>query len=430
MKKIIIFIIFLTTFNLKVFANMGVTGYYSPGGTIQAKSDSISMEYEKVVFNYDEDMNANVSAVFKMKNHSDENQEIDVYFPGCENFNDYVHLANDFKVNGTLLEETHRINFEGFRGDERILDSFPAYGWKQNFKANQTTEITIEYKTKATRGGRANVAGFHYLEYIIGTGSYWKGVIGKGEIEFILPEDIPKSAIIYEGYKNKFPLKIQDNKIKIEYENYEPPKKETIMIPLLDLKVMKNFEKLAKNKDSFENNFKIIKLLNSLDNSYGCNVGCVDWISNIVDPYYEKAINQINSKNDLLKLIREMSLFWIDSDYCYSAYGCSDCSLQDDLELIINILNILKSSDDKARDFHTFTAGGVMMANRWPTNNHFFSPTTQKAIQKMKEFDPELARKMEFVISEANKLETMPTKAPTPKPTKVKKPRDRKINCV
>jgi len=243
-----------------VYADVGVPP--SPGGVISPgdKTDKISMESEKVLFDIrqndenspffsdgytsttqKESHYAHVTANFVMKNVTATDVEINIIFPipGSlvgNNWREYFDperktnpsINHQVRVNNNIVDYTYEAyEIEDFVGDasqefyyppDALVVEFPV-----NFKASTQTTISVEYDVEWYPYIKTI---YGYFNYILETGSHWKGSIGNGEIIFQFPGEILPS--MFDRYNDQFSL--NDNSLVWTFTNLEPDKNHNIIV--------------------------------------------------------------------------------------------------------------------------------------------------------------------------------------------------------
>ncbi len=213
----------------RTYADVGIPS--SPGGVITGgdKVTSIEMQSEKVhisikkdekdIFIYDLSWYAHVESEFIMNNRTQEDITIEVTFPfqakppfSTEFLNDDTTKnirikVNDEEVNYAL--ETNNYKFNS-KTSELLCASFSV-----TFKANTNTKIEVEYDTLLNTYPKSI---YHYFEYILETGSNWKGSIGHGEIVIKFPSEITNR--IFKEYNEFF--KMTNDELLWEFKDLEP----------------------------------------------------------------------------------------------------------------------------------------------------------------------------------------------------------------
>lgn len=291
------------------YADVGPVPVYPQGGNLQADSLStkVSMDYEKVVLTYskpntDKVMGIHVSAIFKMMNNGNETENISVFFPSdtgifAQGFSSGDSQITNFKVNGKTLtkENLKDIPVTITSGIEQTI---PAYQWQETFIPQKENQITIEYDSEIHDETGYNV---YYLAYILGTGRGWQGTIKKGDISFVLPEQVPAYAITSKPAQmgeNKLPFKVEGNSINISFSNYEPDPNELILLGVYDFDVVNEIEQLKKESSTFANTLKIAGLFRNLTWDAHC-VFCTAATTDEAKKYYSLALDKAASKDEL-----------------------------------------------------------------------------------------------------------------------------------
>lgn len=256
-------IVFGQLFLLISFVSADVGVPPSPGGVISPgdKTDKISMESEKVLFDirqndenspfFSEDYNtstiqneshyAHVTADFVMKNVTATDVQINIIFPipghiVGNNWREYFDpesktnpsINYQVRVNNNIVDYTYEAyKIENLVGDasqefyypsDALVVEFPV-----NFKASAQTTISVEYDVKWYPYVKTI---YGYFNYLLETGSHWRGSIGHGEIIFQFPGEIIPS--MFDHYNDQF--SITDNSLVWTFTNLEPDKNHNIIV--------------------------------------------------------------------------------------------------------------------------------------------------------------------------------------------------------
>ncbi|HUC89577.1 MAG TPA: hypothetical protein VMR45_02145 [Patescibacteria group bacterium] len=295
-------------------ADIGPAPIFAQGGSLQnsTAANDISMNYEKVTLTYGNpvrEMNgsqelsaympAHVSAIFKMKNTANVAEKMDVYFPLSDSLfvggysEDSSNITN-FTVDDTELSRNNIVNIPTTINGQ--TQSMPVYQWEQNFAANSTTTISIEYDTKS--GKDFNV---YYLTYVLGTGRDWKGSITSGEIDFVLPQSLTSYSVLNKAPlidENKIPYKVSGNTITVPLSNYEPTSNDVIALGVYDPDTVKSIELLKKQPATFANSLKIAGMFRGLSTGGHC-IFCTGSASQQAQNYYSLALDKATSKDEV-----------------------------------------------------------------------------------------------------------------------------------
>lgn len=301
-------------------ADVGPIGISPQGGTLQAGSQStnVSMNYENVILTYGKPqkreimyenadvphvyktMSIHVSALFKMMNNGDKTENVSVFFPSDTGvFAQGVSIGDsgitNFKVNGKeLVKENLSYVSVLINGFEQKAS---AYQWQETFYPQKENQIIIEYDSEI----REEAYNVYYLAYVLGTGRGWQGPIKKGEVTFILPQDLALYAITSKPpqmEENKLPFQVEGNSIKLSFFDYEPDSNETILLGVYDFNIVDEIEQLKKEQSAFSNNLKIAGLFRQLTWDTHC-VLCTGVTTKNTKNYYDLAFTQAASKDEL-----------------------------------------------------------------------------------------------------------------------------------
>ncbi|MBU0975831.1 MAG: DUF4424 family protein [Patescibacteria group bacterium] len=215
-------------------------GVITPGD----KTDKIEMKKEKVVFEikkhdinspfYDAEVDnldyiqnyAHVTADFEMLNTSSGVVSMNLMFPAPEMFYGMNHydpsnisnqsLNFQVKVDGITVEQKFEtLTMESFKENPAFEEDVLAITFTVDFPANSTTNITVEYDNRLVNEAKSIYGSFNY---IMETGSHWKGNIGTGEIIFKFPSAITQAMFL--EYNDFF--KIDRDMLVWEFESLEP----------------------------------------------------------------------------------------------------------------------------------------------------------------------------------------------------------------
>jgi hypothetical protein len=333
LKKIILINIFLflvfTPHLTKVNADVGLPPINPHGGTIKtgALQTNVKMASENVTLTYGSPINeywehsgelsgrrmdCHVSAVFKLENTGNQDENLQVFFPASDIAfvtGDHVPMAGEegiknFKVNGTVLGEAN------FTQDMEVLikgekKTIPAYQWNENFLANTSRDLVIEYDTKSSKNYEV-----FYITYVLGTGRSWLGPIGKGEIKFVFPENLVSYSIAVpptiEG--DGLSMTSSDNSVLFTFQNYEPKDDEIIYFEIYDFDKVRELEQKRKEADSFFEYLVVADKAKYLSSGIKCNL-CKGGVVDIGKEYYQKAVQASASKENLLYVLESL-VFW------------------------------------------------------------------------------------------------------------------------
>jgi len=256
--------------NINISADVGEAP--TPGGIIVPgdKTNNVEMTREKVVFDIKmEDENSpfypggvpassglwiehysHVTAEFEMTNVSSTDEKMELAFPIPSGVATLDYFKPDSKDNQTLnvkvLVDGRKVDFEyasykmatfkesteegvlGARfaakedGEENMFDVL-GVKFSVNFKANKVTKITVEYDTRLVFEPKSVHGTF---EYIMETGSHWKGKIGAGEMIFKFPGDITEA--VFRSYNKGF--EISKRKLVWSFKDLEPDSTHNIKV--------------------------------------------------------------------------------------------------------------------------------------------------------------------------------------------------------
>jgi len=402
-----------------IFADVGMSDYFSHGGIISTDQPqtNVSMDYEKVVVSYrldGEKLIGHVSAVFIMNNDSLQKETINVFFPIWDflgySTNDHLEIKN-FVVNGVRFNEDQKTDLSFFSERDNQQSTMPVYEWKEEFELNTEKKITIEYDVEAAKNYE-----FYYLSYVLGTGSSWKGSIKQGEVEFVLPMNIPDYAVVtYDktpestlssrDYANRFykgSYQVIDNKILVKFADYEPRKEEVIFFGISDLNIVQQIENLKLQKQSFTNTLKIANLFRDLSVGVKCRL-CIEPSSSLSKEYFNKAIELASSKEELIEVL-EVFVF---GNFAYDSDGSVSSEVIDRMKRIqacaedLECLNKYYTADpleENSFDRTTIGSDYLGIENKNTIRNVEF---LQNVSEKMRQYDAELADLIEYYILKA-----------------------------
>lgn len=246
---------FLFLFVSKVKADVGEAP--GKGGVITSgdKSEYIEMRSEEVVFDikyqdedspfYDEesdarfspfDQYAEVNARFEMYNTSDSEVEMELMFPVHEipfidsdiydeesKFNQSLNYS--VLVNGKEVDYKHEVyKMASYQMDPNYEnEAVHSLTFKVSFPSKEKTNIVISYDTRLVYEPKSIYGTFNY---IMETGSHWKGDIGSGKVIFRFPSEINEGVFL--EYNDFF--EIRDNDLVWEFENLEPDEVDNIRV--------------------------------------------------------------------------------------------------------------------------------------------------------------------------------------------------------
>ena len=244
-----------------MYADVGIPP--SPGGVISTgdKTDKISMESERVVFDIEhndenspffneeytstiqkESHYAHVTADFVMKNVTASDVKMVLLFPvpGYAGYGDdwkehfdpkstlNPSINHQVKVNGASVN----ISYDAYEIEDIMSDANQEFYYPMNalviefpvtFKANAQTTISVEYDVEWYLYVKTI---YGYFNYLLETGSHWKGSIGYGEIIFQFPDEIIPS--MFDNYNDEFTL--EDDRLVWTFTNLEPNRDHNIIV--------------------------------------------------------------------------------------------------------------------------------------------------------------------------------------------------------
>jgi hypothetical protein len=217
------------------------------------KEEGISMVEEEVMIFLEESQYV-VEATFHFSNQG-ETKEIFVGFPkfgagrfpefqGAKNFTSFETWVNGAPVkfeeyldSSSLEISASGFDFKGFCkaleekeskvGSIRVSEN----SWivkKVQFLSNKITETKVKYSVPYHELFDSRVA-----YYIFGTGSTWKGNIGKAKFRILSSKDIPEIIVRFSDSKrhgDSHIKKISENEYEIEMINFKPDYSEKIEI--------------------------------------------------------------------------------------------------------------------------------------------------------------------------------------------------------
>jgi hypothetical protein len=297
-------------------ADVGPSPVYSEGGILRpAGVTDIVMKSEKVTLTYSSPttnkgeavMKAHVVAQFKMNNPAASAKTMNVYFPSDDGqYAQGVGGADitNFTVDGKKLSSALVDVSAGYHtgSDPKSTEvTIRAYQWSQTFAAGEST-VTVEYDTMA---GKAY--GMYDLTYVLGTGRNWSGVIGSGEVDFVLPGDLPAYAVTGKApmvKQNKLQFTVSGKTIKVAFTNYEPAADDVIVLGVGDPTVVANIEKLKQTKpQTLDTTLQIANNLRVLSSGAHCML-CTAPPSTEAETYYDKALDLSTTKDQLDSVLR------------------------------------------------------------------------------------------------------------------------------
>ena len=309
-----------------VRADVGAPNVFTQGGIIMTdiSQTNVSMDYEKVILTYQPAvktyyksgevnsayMNCHVSAVFKMRNSGNLEEKMTVYFPaqdaafvGGDFYNSSQENLTNFKANGWLLSDLGSDITVMIEGQPVKIST---YQWEEVFPAQATKEITVEYDTKSAKNYEV-----FYLTYVLSTGFSWKGAIGGGEIDFVLPENLADYAVVSNlplVKENELDFQVTGNTIFFLFKDYETVSNVAISIGVYDFEKVRDVEQRRATAQSSYELMVVADKLKELSGGPHCSF-CTGPASDLAKKYYGLAIDKTSTKNDLLWIL-ESYIFW------------------------------------------------------------------------------------------------------------------------
>lgn len=263
MKKIIITVGILFISNLSLLADSGYV-VFTPGGNVEpVQHDSIRMKNEQVnITLYDDQLKVRVDYWFE---NTGNRQKVVMGFPNSKDFDPvgkYIYGINDFKAfDGKKELKVFRKDKEGEKGKHpsALYECF-----KVQFNKGETKQITNTYSQKYNSDNDDNI----FTGYILRTGASWKGDIGNIKIIIkseLLPERMKKKTgyfieecdkceIIKVDYDFSISPKkysINNNIIKMEFNNIEPDFDIKIFIPSKTIKSVSASSELKSKNNKY-----------------------------------------------------------------------------------------------------------------------------------------------------------------------------------
>jgi len=232
------------------FASADVGDLPVPGGSITPgdKTDSISMEYEKVEIDISPDASiafpetteykqklrqgqyyAHITAYFEMKNLTDQLEHRQVMFPfhysfGVEDYERVGGYTNNVsvEVDGVEVSVNYQdLSYPRKSGDTETLVSGV---FEVDMAADSITVIEISYDLLGIHNAKSPSIGFQYM---METGSHWAGTIGRGEIVVSFWEPVDSSIVLSHPDARFVP---RDGDLVWEFTDLEPTVEDNIDI--------------------------------------------------------------------------------------------------------------------------------------------------------------------------------------------------------
>ncbi len=169
----------------------------------------------------DEAVNADVKAVFTMKNTGSSEEYMKVRFPLAspngmgDGFFNYPEIQ-DFKVTVNGKQTA----WETMELPNPLGDDEPPIKWAAfpvTFRPNTVVMIEVEYTVQST--GYLPEARF---AYVLETGAGWKGPIGSGEIILQLPHEASSENLLLSEYQTTPGFTIDGSQLRWSFTNLEP----------------------------------------------------------------------------------------------------------------------------------------------------------------------------------------------------------------
>ncbi len=247
MSKTLYFVLVFSLFAFVAEANDGAFSIGPQGGTIYPENNEhIEMLEEEVI--YDEATGQFITT-FLFRNTSGEAQSVIIGFPVAPSEDSELFYSNNIPSDDELMNEIkNTFKFETWVDEEYISRELWEIG-KGNkykfaftttvtFKPNQIRKVVNRFNQGFGYGGSNTGSNFSRIMYILRTGAFWKGNIGKAKIIFKLntENELKKTGPKYDLYQNhlfsyrkgwksnKTPVSIDSitNTITWEFKDFEP----------------------------------------------------------------------------------------------------------------------------------------------------------------------------------------------------------------
>jgi Domain of unknown function (DUF4424) len=199
-------------------------------GHLGGKSDKIAMAEEEVNIKVDE-KGCQVHVIFKMKNLTDEEVNMQIGFPASypEDLVDFTVQADGKKIEKIEKEEVYPDRPDGGRGKPRIWRV-----WHQDFAASAITLIEVKYSNQHKLQDKLTLDNYRInwtpeekkelesrmdifrFEYILRSGAGWAGPIGKCAIKIDFKgftSEYLRHSRFYDP-SDKFPIPLDDQRAK------------------------------------------------------------------------------------------------------------------------------------------------------------------------------------------------------------------------
>ena len=217
---------------------------------------NVQMVSEEVEIFIEEDtLEASVSAVFYMRNHGTENEEIEVWFPLGERKNyakkDRIIQVADFQA--WVEDNKKEITIE--KSDEWNL---VWAHWAVNFPAETPIAIRVSYVLSPSLVTAPS--GFGRFDYILETGAGWQGVIEQAVITIQTPYPLGELENLLDFgnafYANPSGYSLNHSEITWVFTDLEPTEKDNINFSLLRPKawhgIYDSYKMVEINPDDWE----------------------------------------------------------------------------------------------------------------------------------------------------------------------------------
>lgn len=232
MRKTLYIVLVFSLFPFVAEANDGAFSIGPQGGTIYPENNEhIEMLEEEVV--YDEATGQFIT-IFLFRNTSGEAQSVIIGFPVAPSEDSEDEYSENPPTDNELMDEIkNTFKFQTWVDGKYISRELWKIG-KGNrykfaftttviFKPNQTIKIINKFKQGFGYGGDNMGGSFSSIRYILRTGAYWKGNIGKAKIIFKLANPhnlIPQTDTIYRNINSEY---VSLTKEKYYWQSFKNP---------------------------------------------------------------------------------------------------------------------------------------------------------------------------------------------------------------
>lgn len=300
----------------------------------------------------DETVEADVKAVFTMKNTGTSTESMKVRFPlmspsgmgdGFFNFpeiQNFVVSVDGSQVAWEVLEQPNPLD-----------DEYPPIKWAAfsvTFPTGAVVMIEVEYTIQST--GYLPEARF---AYVVETGAGWKGPIGSGEIILHLPYEASSENLFLSEYQTQPGYTIDGTQLRWSFANLEPASDDnwhaTILSPaawqrILDLR--QTAAESPQDANAWRNLGELYESIALVKSYYMVNEGAPGYVLLAEDAYRKAlAINPIDA--DLhFRLAMVLYAHYLNAD--------SVDGIKPDLSVIVNELNSVLALDPDNEDVEWF----------------------------------------------------------------------------